>query len=377
MTTPPSDPATNDVVICGGGVIGTAIAYYLGKRGVRSTIIEADAVASGASGAAAGLLSPPPLATTTEPPYELRVRGFEMHDELAETLPAESGVDYSFSRDRRVQLATTEEEERRLRDAADTARAAGRSIEWFDAAGVTQLCPWIDRPGRGGVVGEPVGQLDPYRYTLALVAAAEQMGATLRSGSVSGIAQADGRVAGVVVGGAVIPADVVVVAMGPWSIDAGSWLGFDVPVEPLKGQIVRVKPSDDLVPFGFGYDSNYVTTKEGGLVFIGTTEERAGFDVATTNEARDEILRFGMTFSSVLGEAELVEQTACLRPLSSDGLPIMGRVPGLAGAYLATGHGRQGILMSPPSGQAMADLIVDGATDCIDLAAFDPARFAS
>ncbi|MEE8421755.1 MAG: FAD-dependent oxidoreductase, partial [Dehalococcoidia bacterium] len=71
----------------------------------------------------------------------------------------------------------------------------------------------------------------------------------------------------------------------------------------------------------------------------------------------------------------LVEQTACLRPLSADELPMIGRAPGLDGAYLATGHGRQGILMSPPTGQAIADLIVDGATDCIDLDPFDPARF--
>ena len=71
----------------------------------------------------------------------------------------------------------------------------------------------------------------------------------------------------------------------------------------------------------------------------------------------------------------MVEQTACLRPLSSDGLPLIGPVPGLRGAYLATGHGRQGILQAPPTGRAIADLIVDGKTDLLDLSAFTPARF--
>jgi glycine/D-amino acid oxidase-like deaminating enzyme len=136
-----------------------------------------------------------------------------------------------------------------------------------------------------------------------------------------------------------------------------------------------VRPPEQLQPFGFSCGGNYATTKEAGLVYLGTTEERVGFDNGTTTEARDSILRFGVGFASVLEQAELVEQTACLRPLSADGLPIIGEAPGVDGVYLATGHGRQGILMSTATGQAMADLIVDGATDCIDLAPFDPARF--
>jgi glycine/D-amino acid oxidase-like deaminating enzyme len=94
-------------------------------------------------------------------------------------------------------------------------------------------------------------------------------------------------------------------------------------------------------------------------------------------EARDEILEFAVGFASGLESAEFVEQTACLRPLSADGVPIMGAVPGIEGAYLATGHGRQGILQSPPSGKAMAELVLDGSTETMDLTPFAPGRFAS
>jgi glycine/D-amino acid oxidase-like deaminating enzyme len=370
--------STSEVVICGGGVIGAAIAYYLGKRGVHVTIIEADAVASGASGAAAGLLSPPPVGGIGEPPAELQARGSAMHDDLAKTLPEESGVAYGFTRTRRVLLAATDEEERMLRSLVERAQHAGQEAQWLAPAEVTALCPWIDRPGLGGMVRpETVGQLDPYRYTLALIAAAERMGATVRSGRVTELVRSGGRATGVRVGETTIEADAVVIAMGPWSIEAGEWLGMAVPVEPLKGQIVKVRPPEELPPFGFTNAGNYATTKDDGIVFLGTTEEEAGFDNAITDEARDMILEFGTGFSSVLEQAELLEQTACLRPLSTDGLPIMGRVPGLEGAYLATGHGRQGILMSPASGQAMTDLILDGSTDCIDLAPFDPARFVA
>jgi len=97
--------------------------------------------------------------------------------------------------------------------------------------------------------------------------------------------------------------------------------------------------------------------------------------VGITTEARDEIMAFGVGFASELEGAELIEQTACLRPLSEDGLPIMGAVPGIGGMFIATGHGRQGILQSPPSGLAMADLILDGQTEVMDMTPFDPARF--
>ena len=148
-----------------------------------------------------------------------------------------------------------------------------------------------------------------------------------------------------------------------------------MPVEPLKGQIVKVRPQQPLQTFNFGHAGNYGVVKSPELVFLGTTEERSGFDVGITTEARDEILAFGVGFASELKGAELIEQTACLRPLSEDGVPIMGAVPGIEGAYLATGHGRQGILQSPPSGLAMAELILNGETKVLNMTPFDPGRF--
>ena len=126
--------ARADVVICGGGVIGAAVAYFLAKRGVRPVIVEADALASGASGAAAGLLSPSPAGDEGQPLFELRRRSFELHEELARTLPLESGVDYGYSRVPRLAIATTEEEERTGRLAAERMRDAGRQGRWLGPA---------------------------------------------------------------------------------------------------------------------------------------------------------------------------------------------------------------------------------------------------
>ncbi len=365
-----------NVVICGGGVIGGAIAYYLGKRGVAATIIESDGLAAGASGAAAGLLSPPPPNTSGQPLYELQRCGYDMHMELAKALPDESGVDYGFAMSPRVALAVTEAEEADARRLVAGLSAAGIEGRWVNRDELHELTGWIDGgTARGAALLEPGAYLDAYRYSLALVRAAERMGATVRSGTAGGVVQEEGRVTGVQIRREIVPADVVVIAMGPWSMEASGWLGLRVAVEPLKGQIVKVRPERPLKPFNFGHGSDYGVAKGPDVVFLGTTEERTGFDRGTTMAAREEILAFGVGFASELEGAELIEQTACLRPLSEDGVPIMGPVAGVAGAYLATGHGRQGILQSPPSGLAVAELILDGRTETIDVTPFDPGRF--
>ena len=363
-------------MICGGGVIGAAVAYYLAKRGVRGLIVEAEGIASGASGAAAGILTPPMLPDPRDPLGAMLRAGFDLHLELARTLPQESGLDYAFARTPRLWLAVSEAEERHGRRVAQTLRAAGAEGRWLTPPQVHDLCDWIDRPIRGALLGELAAQLDPHRFTHALIAAAERLGASTLTGRVTGLDRKGERLTGVRVDGRLIPTDTAVIAMGPWSSEAAAWLGSPVPVEPLKGQIVRVRPPHDLAPCGFS-DANddYAVPKLGGLVYLGTTEERVGFDVTPTAAARDRILRFGARFASVLEGAEVVEQTACLRPLSRDGLPIMGPAPGLAGAYVATGHGRKGLMLAPASGRALAELVVAGRASSIDLTAFAPGRF--
>ncbi|MDA1061867.1 MAG: FAD-dependent oxidoreductase, partial [Chloroflexi bacterium] len=199
-------------------------------------------------------------------------------------------------------------------------------------------------------------------------------GAVVRSGRVSGLVRDGERVTGVRAGDRVIEGDAVVIAMGPWSAEAAAWLGVPLPIEPLKGQIVRVRTAEPLRAFSFGHGSNYVLTKPDGIVYLGTTEERVGFDREPTDAARDEIVAFARRYTSAFDNAEVVAQTACLRPLSADGVPYIGAVPGLAGAYVATGHGRQGILMAPPTARALVELMLDGASACMDLARYDPAR---
>jgi len=120
-----------------------------------------------------------------------------------------------------------------------------------------------------------------------------------------------------------------------------------------------------------GWGHNYATTKPDGLLWAGTTEEHAGFDEETTAAARDEIGAALVKMLPAMADAQIVYQTACLRPVASDGLLVLGRVPGIEGAYVATGGARKGILFGPAMGRAIADLIL-GDTPKISLEAFAP-----
>ena len=367
-----------DVVICGGGAVGAAIAYYLSKLRLRVLIVESHSIARGASGFAAGIISAPgPFATG--PMGRLHTLSFNEHRDLASSLSEQTGLEYDFEDCPMLSVADTPNEARALRAAARLQFDQGgaeSSIRWINSGDVPDVCPWIDLPVSGGLLNLGSALVDPRKFTEALVAAARRLGASTRHARVTGITQSRGRVTGVELGGETVSAGSAVFAMGPWTAEASDWLGFEIPVYPLKGQILRLRIDGPLHQAGFSNgEGDYLVPKPSGLVYVGTTEESVGFEASPTGEARRSILSFASRYVSSDSEAEVVEQTVCLRPMSRDEIPIMGRVPGTEGAYVATGHGRSGILLSTGSGRAMAELIAGGRSECLDLTPFDPARF--
>ena len=349
------------VVICGGGVIGASIAYFLGCRGVKATVIESTGVACAASGKSGGFLARDwcdgsPLAA-------LARRSFDLHAELAATIAGDWGY-------------------RRLDTYGGFAgfpqRRSAYDLGWM-ASEVTVA----------QALGSPstTAQVHPGRFTQAMMRAAESQGAELRIGRVTGIAQRQGQAVGVEVEGDVMEGDAVVIAMGPWSILAALWLPLP-PVFGLKGHSV-VFDTGAQIPAEAAFleyreRSGAVLTPEFFPRSDGTTyvcgisgEEALPIDPARVAPDPEAIARLEAmcgAISPVLGRANILARQACYRPVTSDGLPLIGAVPGIAGAYVATGHSVWGILNAPASGEAMAELIIDGAARTIDLAPFDPGR---
>lgn len=227
----------------------------------------------------------------------------------------------------------------------------------------------------GGVYIEGTVDVDPYRLVLALTQSAESAGATVRHGRVTGLKSRNGKVEGVVLEDGELSTESVVLAMGPWAGEASNWLNMPTPVTPLKGQILRMRVPGPPVQCSIGWEGNYATTKPDGLLWAGTTEEEAGFDETLTSDARDSIMAKLLKMLPSLEDAQLVRQTACLRPLSEDRLPILGRVPSMEGVYVATGGGRKGIVFGPAMGRIITDLITRGESD-VDVKTLGPGRFA-
>jgi glycine/D-amino acid oxidase-like deaminating enzyme len=357
------------VVICGAGVIGASIAYHPALRGVAATVVERSGVACAASGKSGGFLaldwcdgSPlAPLARTS----------YAMHAVLARRIES----DYGY---------------REMTTFGVAASAAGGIVGDNGAAGAGWLngeCAVYAR--LGGT--DTTAQVHPRRFTRALMDEAQRLGTTLVSGCVEGVDIADAplRVRGVRVNGAVMPADAAVIAMGPWTTRASRWLPLP-PVDGLKGFSITLEPETgvpaqalfvDYVDQGGARLSPEIFTRPDGEVYLcGLSDDQPlpedASEVSVDPKATATLQRIAGDLSSSMSGARVLSENACYRPICADALPLMGEIPGVAGAYVATGHNCWGILNAPASGAAMAELIADGESTIVDLRPFTPARFS-
>ncbi len=366
-----------DVVIVGGGAAGCAVSYYLAKAGVKSTVIERDGIAANASGYSAGGLNPLEGACIPGPLGPLAIRSYRMHAEICPELTDLSGLDFGYKVISSVRVAFDESELVELQTSYDIFESADDdfSAEWLNPAQLRELEPRISSDAIRALDARGNAILSSHRYTLALAKSAETMGAKIATGCVTGVKTSGGRVSAVLTDSGEISCDAVVFATGPWSGQVEEWLGVPIPIEPFKGEILRMKLNGPPLERDFHSVDVDLNHREDGQIWIGATEERVGFDRNPSAEARAKSLRVAARLMPAMENAELVLHTACLRPLSPDWMPIIGRTPGWDNAYLATGAGKKGILLSPGMGKAVADLITAGATD-VPIDGFGAERFA-
>jgi glycine oxidase len=362
------------VVVIGGGVAGCATAYYLSAAGARVTVVEREGVGTQASGWSAGGINP--LQGIAEPISAFAMESYRLHLALWPELECLTGRQLEARITTMALIAADETEIVPLLELRDTFEAVdGFSAQWLEAAELRTLEPRVRPNVAGALLTHGNGVLDSHVLTVRLAEAAQRLGATVSAGTVTGIRHAERRVTGVELDGAVVPCDAVVVAMGPWTGAAAAWLDSPLPVEPLKGEILRLAPlapplACDLV----GADVSLFSRVE-GQVWIGATRERRGFDTQPSESAYRTLFGAATRLMPALSEASLVKQTVCLRPVTPDDLPIVGPLPGWDGVYVATGGGPKGILLAPAMGTAIADLILTGRT-AISIQACGPERFA-
>ena len=369
---------TAEVAIVGGGIAGCATAYLLSKRGVQVTLIEREAIGSCASGFAAGLINPLDgrgIHSSLEP---LAQHSFRMHLPLTNEIKAETGIDPEWQPMLGVWIVINESETQGFLELFHLSqRLEGLTARWLEGPELRSLESRVSPHAIRAMLVEGISQVTSYKYTLALAQAAEKYGATVRHGTVQGLRRSNGRVSAVVLSDGEMACGKVILAMGPWTGEVEGWLGIPMPIMPLKGQILHLQldgPPLEYVFFRSG--GGYFSAKSDGLIWAGTTEERVGFDHHLTQEARKSIIEGTVAIMPSMSEAQVVLQTACLRPVFEDGLPVIGEVSGCEGLYVVTGAGRNGILLAPAMAQAVADLITSGQTD-LPIEPLAPDRFVN
>ena len=367
-------PRSSEVVIVGGGVAGCATAYYLSRAGVQVTVVERQGIGRQASGYSAGGLNP--LHGYLDTLQPLGLASYTLHRALWDDLRQVTGSDCQQRLISMIMVASDDAEIPELQAILERFQAtAGFAAHWLEAGELRELEPRLTPDLVRGLYLYGNGVVDSHLLTVRLAEAAQHYGAVMRAADVRGVQHANGRLTGVVLEDVVLACDAVVFAMGPWARTAEAWLGMAIPVEPLKGEILRMQLPAPALVHDFVNADILLCSRAGGQVWCAATEEWQGFDQQPTAAARQLLQQRARQLMPAMAEATLVEQTACLRPVTPDWLPIIGRAPGWENAYLATGGAKKGILLGTGMGKAMADLITTGRT-ALPITPYTPERFA-
>ena len=371
--------------VVGGGIVGAAAAWRLAERGESVTLFDRRDEGR-ATDAGAGIAYAPPVEQLAPPDRELAIRSHRYLGVLAETLRSQYDLDtvgvterpfYKVALETQSLVTTGIDTVRRYIDRVDHLQQSAVTV--LDEQDVRTAVPWL-RDVEGAITFETGIRIDGRRLTEALVNAGTEEGLEVCNTDVSGIEVNGGRVNGLKIGdGEVIDVDRVIIAGGAWSAAFASALGCSIPVSPQRGQIIHLGHADLATgdwPMVSTFDGGqYLVPWAEGRVAVGATWEDAGFAPWPTVDGIETMLACARDLVPSLETARFHEVRVGLRPRSPDGRPILGKVPDIDGAFVATGHGGGGLQRGPFSGYLVADRCLQGAVE-FPLEAFRPGRFA-
>ncbi|MGW0700491.1 glycine oxidase ThiO [Streptomyces sp. NPDC002867] len=376
-------PDAPDVLVVGGGIIGLVTAWRAAQRGLRVAVADPEP-GGGAARVAAGM-----LAAVTELHYGeqtllgLNLESARRYPAFAAELEAASGRSVGYRACGTLAVALDADDRAHLRELHALQRRSGLESEWLTGRECRRLEPMLAPGVRGGLRVDGDHQVDPRRLATALVVACERAGVDFRRAWAERLVVVHDRAAGAVLDdGTEVAAGQVVLAGGSLSGRLGG-VPDDVlpPVRPVKGQVLRLTVPGSYAPFlsrtvrAVVRGSHvYLVPRENGELVVGATTEELGWDTTVTAGGVYELLRDAHELVPGITELPLTETRSGLRPGSPDNAPILGftEMPGL---LLATGHYRNGVLLTPVTGDVLADALTSGRLP--DLAGpFSPRRFA-
>jgi len=386
---------TADVVVIGGGLIGSSAAYYLAKKGVKVIVIEKKGgLCFGASGANQGGC---PFQIFTSPVLELVNESLELYKDLSEEL----GYDLEFQNSGSLICSVDEEQCSAVERHYQIFREKGLNVRLIEGGKIQELEPSLGKDVVIGVEEQYSGIVNPFKVTYGFARAARKMGTEfILSTEVKNIETNKGKITSVATDRGKIETDFAVNAAGAWSPDIGKMLGLTIPVRPQRGQIIVTEPVPLNKRWRYILDADYLTTAfnaekvakskdpriklgvagsyiqaNSGNWTVGSSRDFAGYNNKITVQTLSYIAKRIIKFMPQFADVNFIRAFAGFRPFCYvDGLPILSKVDNLSGFIIATGHAGEGVTLAPITGKLISELIIENRTS-IPIDAFAFSRF--
>ena len=367
----------DDCLIIGDGVIGLSLAYELAGRGLTVRLVERGQMGREASWAGAGILPPGGKQANDHPIEQLTALSCRLHPQWARQLREETGIDTGYRRCGGIYVARNQTEAVALAELVIDARRRAIEIDELSAEQLDQL-----EPALVGGAGQTLAachlpeeaQIRNPRHLKALLSACARRGVRLDTGTdVHRFDVSDRRITAARTNTGALRAERYCLTAGCWSRALLEDLHTPLAVKPVRGQIVLLRSQPGRLTRIINQGPRYLVPRPDGRVLIGSTEEDAGFDCRTTSEGVSSLLRFALELAPGLADAEVERTWAGLRPATPNRMPILGRVPDLENAFVATGHFRAGLQLSTATAVVMSQLI-RGEPPEVDLEPFGPSK---
>lgn len=351
----------SDVIVVGAGIMGMLTARELARAGLTVLLVERGQAGREASRSAAGVLSPIYPWQASAPTAALTRWSQDYYPVLADDLRRASGIDPEWTASGLLCFAPEEEAAARKWAASN-----GTAVDMLSADAVRRQEPALAGGARPAVFVPGIAQINISRLMRALRETVLNEGIPLREHMpVTSLLKAGSKVVGIRTATGDYYADHVVLCCGAWSRELTAVIGIELPVDPVRGQIVQFEGPPGLLSRILCEGHHYLLARRSGQILVGSTRENAGFDKGVTSAALEELTHAAWDLLPLLKGARPQRQWSGLRPGSPRNIPYIGPCPALPGLHFNTGHFTNGITQAPAAARLSADLVL-GRTPSLD-----------